>query len=375
VTSAGISRGLTARASLVLARLRRGIAGLLPGYFALVMATGIVSAAVGESGAAGLSGTLLGIAIGGYLVLVAAYGWRLAGYRREFLADAADPSRAFGYFTFVAGSNVLGARLAADGHRLAAACLLVAAGLGWLLLSYGLPLLLITGRGTGPALAGINGTWFLWAVGTQSIAVSLAVLATPAAAGAASSAGGGLAAAAVGFWAVGVVLYLLIAGLALAGLLGLPVDPARLTPAYWVFMGATAISVLAGAQVLRLPGGPLVTAVRPVVAGLSVALWAFGTWLIPLLIGLGAWRHLVRRVPLRYEPPLWSMVFPLGMYSVASRALGTVLRVPWLVTVGAGGTWVAFGAWVLVFAGMLASLAGWSPGLAVRQAGGGNDRW
>jgi tellurite resistance protein TehA-like permease len=57
---------------------------LPPGYFALVMATGIVSTAVGTDGATGLSGLMLGLAIACYLVLMVAYGWRLVGYRREF---------------------------------------------------------------------------------------------------------------------------------------------------------------------------------------------------------------------------------------------------------------------------------------------------
>jgi hypothetical protein len=43
-----------------------------------------------------------------------AYGWRLAVYRREFLADLADPRKTFAFFTFVAASDVLGSRLAAD---------------------------------------------------------------------------------------------------------------------------------------------------------------------------------------------------------------------------------------------------------------------
>ena len=68
-----------------------GIRDLNPGYFALVMATGIVSRAVGADGSARLSGFLLGLTIACYAVLVVAYGWRLAGYRREFLADAANP--------------------------------------------------------------------------------------------------------------------------------------------------------------------------------------------------------------------------------------------------------------------------------------------
>lgn len=332
------------------ARLQTGIKTLNPGYFALVMATGIVSVAVSADGAPRLSGILLGLAIVCYLVLVVAYGWRLAQYRPEFLADVADPAKAFAFFTFAAGSDVLGTRLAADGHHAWTAVLLIVAVVAWLLLSYGMPLGLVTRHGTRSALAGVNGTWFLWTVSTQSIAVAVTTF-SPSTARA-------LTPVAVGFWSVGVVLYLLIAALVLAGLLQFPVEPARLTPAYWVFMGATAISVLAGAKILGLPASPLVTAVHPVVAGLSVILGAFGTWLIPLLIGLGVWRHLVRRVPLRYEPPLWSMVFPLGMYCVASRALGMALNVSWLVTIGRYGTWVAFAVWALVFLAMLGSLAG-----------------
>ena len=116
-------------------------------------------------------------------------------------------------------------------------------------------------------------------VATQSVAVAATSLHPPVP--------GALAALAVGCWAVGVVLYLLIAALVAAALLAYPVRPAELTPPYWVFMGATAISVLAGGQILRLPPDPLSTAVRGVVAGLSVVLWEFGTWLIPLLLALG----------------------------------------------------------------------------------------
>ena len=123
------------------------------------------------------------------------------------------------------------------------------------------------------------------------------------------------------------------------------VSPAALTHGYWVFMGASAISVLAGAQILRLPPSPLTTATHAVLAGSSVMLWAFGTWLVPLLLILGVWRHVRHRVPLAYEPGVWSMVFPIGMYGVASRELGAALRVPWLVTLGRYEAWLALAAW------------------------------
>ncbi|MGN6795425.1 MAG: tellurite resistance/C4-dicarboxylate transporter family protein [Streptosporangiaceae bacterium] len=332
----------------VLVRLRGGVRDLFPGYFALVMATGIVSTAVGADGSAGLSAALLVLSIICYLVLIVLYCWRFARYRREFLASATDPRTAFSLFTFIAASDVLGSRLAADGHFTATVVLLVVAGLAWLLLCYGGPLYLITGHGTRSALAGINGSWFLWVVGTQSLAVTLASLAPPV--------HQWLATLAAMLWTVGVVLYLIIATLVFAGLLHFPVQPASLTPAYWVFMGATAISVLAGAKVLGLPADPVLTAIRPVLSGVSVILWAFGTWLIPLLLGLGVWRHLIRRVPLRYDPGLWSLVFPLGMYCVASETLGAAQHVHWQVTLGHDGSWVAFAVWAAVFAAMIGFL-------------------
>jgi tellurite resistance protein TehA-like permease len=292
---------------------------------------------------------LLALTIACYAVLVVANVWRLTRYRREFLADAVDPRKVFAFFTFVAGSGMLGSRLAADGHSGAAVGLLIVAGLAWLLLSYGVPLVLITRPGPQPALSGANGTWFIWVVGTESIVVAATALPSPLPAA--------VIALSVACWSVGVVLYIVVTGLVLTRLLVYPVRPADLTPAYWVFMGATAISVLAGAQILPLTADPLVAATRPVIAGVSVILWAFGTWLIPLLLGLGIWRHLIRRVKLGYEPGLWGIVFPVGMYGVASRELGRALHVSWLATLGSDEAWLAFAVWVVVFLAMLGSFA------------------
>jgi tellurite resistance protein TehA-like permease len=329
----------------------RGSAGIKnadPGCFAVVMATGIMSRAVQLDGLGWLPGILLGAAIAAYLLLAVIYAWRLAVYGRAVRADAADPRRAFGFFTLAAGSDVLAAGLAADGHIVAAAVLLAIGGISWAALSYGLPMALVAGNVSRPALAGANGTWFLWAVATQSLAVGLTSLPSPVPQP--------VTALAVGCWAIGVMLYLLTAGLVAAALLTVPVRPAELRPPYWVFMGATAISVLAGAQILRLPPNPLQAAVHPVVAGLSVMLWAFGTWLIPLLVTAGIWRHVVRRVPLTYELGLWSIVFPVAMYGVGSHELGRALKVSWLVTLGRDEVWPALAIWAVVLLAMA-----WAP--------------
>lgn len=61
-------------------------------------------------------------------------------------------------------------------------------------------------------------------------------------------------------------------------------------------MGVTAISVRATAGLLALPDPssalPL-HELRPFLNGLSVVLWAFGTWWIPLFGLFGLWRSVI----------------------------------------------------------------------------------
>lgn len=58
----------------------------------------------------------------------------------------------------------------------------------------------------------------------------------------------------------------------------------------------------------------------------------------------------------RYESELWSIVFPLGMYSVASIHFGTETGLPLVVTMGEVGVWIAGFAWLAVAAAMADSL-------------------
>lgn len=107
------------------------------------------------------------------------------------------------------------------------------------------------------------------------------------------------------------LLYLVVGVLVVARLLLYPLRPADLTPPYWVAMGATAITVLAGARIIEMVDAPMVPATRGLIAGASVVFWVFGTWLIPPLVaGGGVWRHVVHRVPLRYEATQWSICVP-----------------------------------------------------------------
>jgi tellurite resistance protein TehA-like permease len=91
-----------------------------PGYFAVVMATGIVATASRSLGLVPISWILLAIAVGGYLVLVGLNAIRLRHHRTAMIGDLHAPGRSFGFFTFVAGSNVLSVELIQLGFKIPA---------------------------------------------------------------------------------------------------------------------------------------------------------------------------------------------------------------------------------------------------------------
>ncbi|HET8570321.1 MAG TPA: tellurite resistance/C4-dicarboxylate transporter family protein [Candidatus Limnocylindria bacterium] len=329
-------------------RVPDAVRTLTPGYFALVMATGIVSVAMHNHGVDALSAVLLWLAAAEYLVLVLLNGWRLIAYRVAVTADLADPRRAFGFFTFVAGTDVLGTRLAIDAHHNTAFALLATGWVGWLLLGYIVPWTAVLSHVRRPVLADANGTWVIWVVASQSIAVLAAALEPSLSVGRRE-----LALLAVFSWAVGIFLYAAVGILVTIRMLLYPLRPDDLTPPYWVAMGATAITVVAGARIVQMADAPMVDATRGLAAGISVVFWTFGSWLIPPLIAAGIWRHVVHRIPLRYEATLWSVVFPLGMYGVGSHYLGQADHLPIVKAIGADESWAALAAWALTFAAML----------------------
>lgn len=208
----------------------------------------------------------------------------------------------------VAGSAVLGERLYEQHIEEIGLVLLAVAFVGWLVLGYTVPAMVALAPDKPRFAEGIDGSWLLWVVATQGVSTAAALVAQR---------GGGLCRlATVTTWAVGVVLYLTLLTLLLLRLLVVVVSPSQMTPPYWIVMGATAITVLAGSRILQLdPAHPFVRLSTPLVAGLSLLLWAFGTWTVPLLVIFGVWRHVLRRVRLVFTPQLWTVVFPLGMYS------------------------------------------------------------
>ena len=332
--------------------VRGEIATLFPGYFALVMATGIVSIACQLLGHPRTARLLLCANLVFYAVLVVLTVARAIGFPRRLLADLGDHARGSGFFTLVAATNVLGSQcLRVAGWR-GAAELLLAVGIAlWVLIMYSFFLAVIV-REKKPTLGqGINGAWLLATVSTQSVAVLAASLVEPFGWPAATVLFGALV-----FFLIGCMLYLAIITLIFYRFTFLELETAALTPPYWINMGAVAITTLAGATLVLVgERSPLLSGIAPFLRGFTLFFWAAGSWWIPLLLLLGAWRHLWRRHALSYDPQYWAMVFPLGMYAAATFQLAAALPMAPLVALARGTLPVALVGWTATMVGMLHS--------------------
>src|SRR5262249_48787079 len=196
---------------------------------------------------------------------------------------------------------------------------------------------------------GLNGAWLLTVVGTQAVSV-LACLLVPVLSAVEPDV---LLFVALVFWLIGSMLYIWLIALIFHRILFLPLSSGDLTPPYWINMGAMAISTLAGVCLVgEAERMPLLGELLPFLKGMTLLFWATATWWIPVLLSLGAWRHLVKRVPFTYEHSYWAAVFPLGMYTVCTQNLIRVFHLPFLGLVPTVFVWVALAAWGLTFAGL-----------------------
>ena len=83
------------------------IAALFPGYFAMVMATGIVAIGAFQQDLTWLAEALYAVAAAAYVVLLVLTVVRLVRFPRLLAADLTSHAKGFAFLTMVAGTNVL----------------------------------------------------------------------------------------------------------------------------------------------------------------------------------------------------------------------------------------------------------------------------
>ena len=327
------------------------LAGLFPGYFALVMATGIIAIGSKQQNVDWLAELLYGIASVAFIALVVLVLLRGIAFTGRLVADLTSHAKGFAFLTIVAATNVLGSASAVihGWWRIAEVLWWCSLPLYVVLVYTALTADVL--RRDKPGLgAGINGSWFLLTVSTESIAALGALLLGHDG----TESNDLLAFACIAAFCLGLVLYLIVMTMVFLRWTFQPLAPTEADPPAWIAAGAVAITVLAGSNLLEASGvSPRVERLAPLLEGFVTLAWATATFWFPLMVAIGVWRHIVRKVPLRYHPSYWALVFPLGMYGAATfRMLPAIQldRLGWIPKVTLA---VALTAWTAAFIGML----------------------
>ena len=153
-------------------QIQNSIRTFFPGYFALVMATGIISLASHFLGIPTIPILFFYLNLFFYAVLWIITLTRIVLFRNEVTKDLTDHARGPGFFTIVAGTCIVGTQSAILLRNMDVARSLWYLGIVvWTIVIY-IFFTAVTVRDPKPSFeTGLNGSWLIAVVGTQSIAV------------------------------------------------------------------------------------------------------------------------------------------------------------------------------------------------------------
>ena len=304
----------------------RGLDGVLdsipPAAGAEVMGTGVVSIALTLDGYETLSRILLVIAAVMWVTLAVLLPLRARRDPERFRADIRTPPA----LTSVAGTDVLGTRLALLGWTWAGIAALLIAAVIWALL-------------IGPVLRHWKtptvGASLILTVSTESLAVLAATLAIVERTD----------------WLLVVALAPFVLGLCFYAFVISRFDLRQLVVGHgdhWITGGALAIStlaagkLLAGAKALAILGG------GGVLKDVALGLWVLTMlWLPVLLVAELVWPRF------EYDVRRWSTVFPFGMYAACSFVVGAAAHAGGITSFAQVWIWIALVVWAVVLAAMI----------------------
>lgn len=334
-------------------RIRSGARNLFPGYFSLIMATGIIGNSANISGLNSVSKAMFYINTGLFLILLVLILTRLIYYFSEIKADLRTFEKNPGFLTLVAASGVFGVEaLKTTQGCTEAMILLMFALMLWLILMISFFILIVFTSEKPSIEKGLNGLWLLLVVSTQAVSILASELSSFYPDHAVS-----LIHIALMSFLLGCGLYLILIPLILYRLVFFTLPPSENDHSYWIDTGAAAISVVSGLTILdKISAAENLAEFLPFIKGMSLLFWVTGTWWIPMALTIEIWRYFFKKITVKYHPVQWSMIFVVGNYSLATTKTGLSSAIPALIPTGKLFLYLSLFLWVLVFSGMIYSI-------------------
>lgn len=322
--------------------MKTAIKKLDPVCFAYVMATGTLSTALHITGWTSLSLLFLFLAILGYLSISFLFICRVFFYPRQIMYDFVQVKTLFKCLTFSAGSNALAVRLALGDSLLGSKILAFLGVISTIILVYAIFSVLFFHEHT--TIQAVSPFWLLMTIASHSSGIVLStlwnhgILLQPA-----------WLLGAFGFWTFGILCYIMLMTLNIYRMFFFPFEGKDLHPAYWTCMGAAAIAVFDGSQLIHLKHAPVfLETLQPFITGMVVLLWCWASAWIPILGLMGAWKYFYFKLPFLYHPALWAVIFPLGMYTLATDLLSKQMQLNFIQILVPVFLWITLLAWGLV---------------------------
>lgn len=314
-----------------------------PIRFAYVMATGIISIAFHKLNFPYLSELFLALASIGYIWLLVLFGIRFFMDKKRMIQEFCEVQGLLRYFTFSAGTDALAVRFILQGSFNTLGLILgIIGGVSTLLLVYSLFYRLFIQ--TPSSIRAISPYWLLMTIACNSVGIVITTLWEHA-----IYQNELLLLVGFGFWTFAVGFYFIFMSLNIYRVFFQSFEGKELSPAYWTWMGAAAIAVVdGGLLVLIKQVPPFLASLTHFFCGMTFVLWVFGSALIPILCLMVICKYSHFKVALSYTPSLWAMVFPLGMYTVATDLLSSSFQLQIVKELAFVFLWISVLAWILV---------------------------
>lgn len=301
-------------------QFKKSLEDLDPINFAFIMATGIVSISLHINGWIRLGNLFLAIGTVGYIGLILLFAARFYLVPKIAFHKMKDIQELFKYLSFSAGSDALAAHFSMLGNTVVAFILGFIGAISTIFLIYAIFCMLFFHAKE--SIQVVCPYWLLMAIASNSVGMVISDLWNQEA-----ITNETIMIIASCFWSFGIMVYIFFMSLNFYRMFFFPFKGGDLNPAFWTCLGGAAIAVVDGCNLVLVNNAPqFLEQIKPFISGISLLLWGWGTAFLPILILMWAWKYFYFKVPLENDPSMWSVVFPLGMYSASIVYLSNALQ-------------------------------------------------